>query len=221
MLQTEKEELYTVYDHNNGQFHDFYSKEDMINTMSNYCYRKYGGYFTDMVKPNFNFEIVEVRTHHWDLLAPTKAKSLYVVDFDGNFVDITEKYDPYRYRYKKYENQHYLLIEARNDQIESNLVIKNNNVDKIKKSHARKIKHSSWIGEFYYTRVIRGSHRRVHTRQIYRNVAGVLKDEGEPVFRGKQCNLPTYWDDLPLGVWKSFKSWKHNSKRKKQWKIKG
>lgn len=31
-------------------------------------------------------------------------------------------------------------------------------------------------------------------------------------------NLPTSWDDKPNSVWKTRKSWKHNSKRRHQWK---
>lgn len=33
-------------------------------------------------------------------------------------------------------------------------------------------------------------------------------------------NLPTSWDDKPNSVWKTRKSWKHNSRRKCQWKQK-
>lgn len=38
--------------------------------------------------------------------------------------------------------------------------------------------------------------------------------------RGKRNgSLPDPWDDYPSFVWNTHKSWKHNSKRKKQWNI--
>lgn len=221
MLQTEKEEHYTVYDHNNGQFFDFDDLDEMFGTMGHYCWSKYGGNFGSMAVPSFDFQIVQTRPDNycWDLTAPTKAKSLYVVDSDGHFVDI--KKIPPRYYFKTYDDPHRKFIYARNELIESNLVIKRDNVHKVKKTHARKLKFRGWIQEFDYSRVVRGHYRHIHTVANRRKIEGVIKDEGEPVFRGKQRNLPTYWDEISLSVHKSFKSWKHNSKRRKQWKIKG
>lgn len=57
--------------------------------------------------------------------------------------------------------------------------------------------------------------RRMETIAERRAVAGVLKEEGEPEFRGSRRNLPDPWDDI---VARRSLSWKDCTKRKRQYK---
>jgi hypothetical protein len=67
--------------------------------------------------------------------------------------------------------------------------------------------------------------RGIRTANEYRqNAAHVAEYEPEygALVRGSRrgYNLPSAWDDKPNSVWHSRKSWKHNSKRRHQWKSK-
>lgn len=57
--------------------------------------------------------------------------------------------------------------------------------------------------------------RKMETIAERRAVAGVLKAEGEPEFRGKRRNLPEPWDDIMA---RRSLSWKDCTKRKRQHK---
>lgn len=79
-----------------------------------------------------------------------------------------------------------------------------------------------WYTGYYrrYTstgRKRRGGHcyRRVQTTAERRAACAVLKEEGEPEFRGRRRNVPNAWDDIHLPF---TRSWKKQSKRKKQYK---
>ena len=60
------------------------------------------------------------------------------------------------------------------------------------------------------------TYKRMGTHPARRSAAGVVKDDGEPTFRGKRNlhYLPTYWDDIKT---RRSCSWK-NTKRKNQYK---
>lgn len=70
----------------------------------------------------------------------------------------------------------------------------------------------------------RRSHRKRKNCRVYRAmkttaerkaVKAVLKDEGEPEFRGRRRNIPNKWDDY----WLYYdRSWKSQTKRKRQYK---
>lgn len=57
--------------------------------------------------------------------------------------------------------------------------------------------------------------RRVQTTSEHRAICAVLKEYGEPEFRGRRRNVPNAWDDVGIS-WS--RSWKKQSKRKKQYK---
>lgn len=67
-----------------------------------------------------------------------------------------------------------------------------------------------------------GWFRPVRTRNETRQNAAHEQDIGPEIIRGRRRgrNLPSSWDDLPNSKQKSSKSWKHHSKRRKQWKAK-
>lgn len=47
-----------------------------------------------------------------------------------------------------------------------------------------------------------------------------MTEYGEQLIRGRRANLPNAWDGKPSSFWGCRRSWKHNSKRRKQWKAK-
>lgn len=74
----------------------------------------------------------------------------------------------------------------------------------------------------YYGRCWRYSHttrnrKKVCTIPAKRAACGVVKEEGEPPFRGKRSKgyMPDYWDDL---FSRASCSWKNCTKRKRQYK---
>lgn len=83
--------------------------------------------------------------------------------------------------------------------------------------------YKSWrdyINHRMYNRQWRKSHsttydRKMETMAERRAVAAVLKEEGEPEFRGRRRNLPNPWDDIMA---RRSLSWKDCTKRKRQHK---
>lgn len=57
--------------------------------------------------------------------------------------------------------------------------------------------------------------RKMKTIQQRRDAVAVLKEEGEPEFRGKRRKLPDPWDEY---VQRRSLSWKNCTKRKRQYK---
>ena len=68
----------------------------------------------------------------------------------------------------------------------------------------------SW-GKSHTTRNLKG----VHTTPARRAACAVLKEEGEPEFRGTRRSLPNSWDDM---FSRASCSWKDCTKRKRQHK---
>lgn len=62
--------------------------------------------------------------------------------------------------------------------------------------------------------------RPIHTRPEMRWNEAHCRDIDPEIVRGRRRKrlLPDSYDDLPCSMWKTDRSWKHNSKRPKQWK---
>lgn len=61
----------------------------------------------------------------------------------------------------------------------------------------------------------RSCYRSIGTHPELRAAAGVVKEEGEPEFRGRRRNVPNAWDDIKVS---NHRSWKECTKRRKQYK---
>jgi hypothetical protein len=74
-------------------------------------------------------------------------------------------------------------------------------------------------GEDSYDNPLRYYYRRPKTYQERKAAIAHSDEYGNEIVRGarKKTSLPTGWDDLPISTWKTERSWKHNSKRRKQW----
>lgn len=74
--------------------------------------------------------------------------------------------------------------------------------------------------EFPY--IVYGMHRQIQTQNEKRQNACAVADYGAEVVRGarRSRNLPDAHDDPMNSTQDMLKSWKHHSKRRKQWKMK-
>lgn len=89
-------------------------------------------------------------------------------------------------------------------------------------------RHSVWGLAYHYTYddyYAVGYSRRMRTTQERRSAEGLRTDEDARFYnllaRGARNyrNLPNAWDDERIAAREYRKSWKHNSRRSRQWKI--
>lgn len=228
-----KPTVYTVYDKNIDAVVGIYTDKDVLLTdVRAYCLKNYGNRFPfsklyQDTKQKFPV-IVEENIYHYNFQGPhwysnTKTETirhrcegLYITDDLGDIVEDFKSDAPRKY---SYDNPDYISNRARREQIESRLVSKKGNPNKIKPSYTFEADWSDYSQEMTYVNARIGYFQRITTYQIHRLVANVLKEEGEPEFRGKVRNTPNSWDDKSNGIYDTYKSWKHNSKRRKQWKA--
>ena len=71
-----------------------------------------------------------------------------------------------------------------------------------------------------YTNRIRGYHRGPQTTNEKRQNCAHVDEYGEGLVRGRRRCLPSNWVDRQVSIRGAEDSWKHHSKRRKQWKLK-
>ncbi len=59
--------------------------------------------------------------------------------------------------------------------------------------------------------------RTVNTKNEQTQNTAHVEEYGQEIVRGRRRNLVSSWDDISSGYWGCRRSWKHNSKRRKQW----
>lgn len=116
------------------------------------------------------------------------------------------KYRDYHSRWDRYE----LNRKRLNDKKGSGL--------KIKGSY-KTVEDVDRHGDVSYTNLVRSYGRRPNTTQEKRMSEAHMDEYGENIVRGgrRPHSLPCSWSDYPVSAWGTEKSWKHNSKRRKQW----
>jgi len=227
---TEIKEFYTLVDNNKGRvIGDFDSLYGLEKFGEAYCRRMHHVHFKDIYYFSKTRTEFRVQTHlflengkeafWWGW---TRLYNLYVTDSRGNLIDAfpNRKKPVWHWtRVRMWENNNYReWHEKRQQLILSQLAYRKDNINKTKPAY-RGVLRSTWGDEPDYT--LDGSYfRSVKTLQERRLAVNVLKEEGEPEFRGRRRILPSSYDDVDKGVWDTHKSWKHNSKRRKQWKPK-
>lgn len=74
-------------------------------------------------------------------------------------------------------------------------------------------------GIISYRNVVCGYHRTIKTSNEIRKACADITDYGFEFVRAKRNhkNIPNSWDDINSNIYSTKKSWKHNSKRRKQW----
>lgn len=79
------------------------------------------------------------------------------------------------------------------------------------------------LGDIEYDETwMRSHYRRIRTTQERRMAIAHMDEYGAQMVRGKRRarTLPNAWDDYSSNVWDLKESWKHHSKRNKQYKTK-
>lgn len=71
-------------------------------------------------------------------------------------------------------------------------------------------------GETRYD-IVANSFRSVNTKNEQTANSAHMDEYGQEMVRGKRRKLPTAWDDVQSSYWGCRRSWKHHSKRRKQW----
>lgn len=102
------------------------------------------------------------------------------------------------------------------------LVKKKNDGLKIKRNYVHYEYVSSYDGEVGYSVKALGYTRAIRTTAERRANAGCDADYGKGLVRGRRSfrQLPNRWDDPRIAAYDVMASWKHHSKRRKQWKPK-
>lgn len=125
----------------------------------------------------------------------------------------------------RHPRKDYTFYYHRYDTVRKGLVKKKNDGLKIKTVWAYTNHWSQYSNEWCFKKVVRN--KGYATQQERRANVGCLNEDflneyGTIFVRGKRRKrcLPTLWDKTRLNRDKCFKSWKHNSKRNKQWKPK-
>lgn len=115
------------------------------------------------------------------------------------------------------------INEARNEFIDSQRIVKKGSADKIKYEMGVYYRNSCNGGWFRENMKI--NHRTRTTQEKRWNLAhdNEYFEEYGVKSRAARCGyrLPSKWEDPGNATWGPRRSWKHHSKRKKQWKPKG
>lgn len=91
--------------------------------------------------------------------------------------------------------------------------------DKVKLS-CEKVKSYFRDGDVYYSDRCSGNYRGIQTTNERRQNEAHTDEYGEWIVRGRRRVLPTCYDDHRVSIHEASRSWKHHSKRRKQWKAK-
>jgi hypothetical protein len=239
MYETEKFKItYNAIDKRDGHIIGCYDDIDnLIEEVETYCVSHRGYRFGILYQSHNKADTVAIKSYsdkpidynipdpkprYW--YAPysnyetiyTNVEGVYVVDNLGNIIrDIWSRQKRSNYCGRR----SWMEREAQEARVRKGLVRYKNNVNKIKDTYSYYLDYENYYGEYsYHSSDSIGCHRGIHTNSTLKKLTGFVKEDGEPEPRGKQRCLPTTYDDVQCSVYHQHKSWKHNSKRRKQWK---
>lgn len=191
---------------------------------------KHWNFSTSLKKKYINYPTISHKLNHierWRLVSETERinkENVYVIiEIESNRIleieEIKEKYNFQYYSYLEYyaaRNEYYERMAQR-------LIRYKNNSSKIKKNYAAgQTSYSKELPSYdpcfamsYFAKI-----RTANERRILEGVKAEYDREYYGLVRGKRSLLPTAWDDKKISARYTYKSWKHNSKRRKQWMSK-
>lgn len=154
----------------------------------------------------------------YDLYLRSDTSPIIVYDNLGNVVEIKElsrlKWAKPDSNYASWELRRREWYRRR-EMIDRNLCKRKGDAKKIKTEWAT-VDYVDNYGEVsYHTRA--GYNRYVKTKNEQTANDAHMDEYGQEMVRGKRRHLPTSWDDISTSYWGCRRSWKHNSKRRKQW----
>jgi hypothetical protein len=237
LYNTDLPHYYIAIDNNNGRtLGEYETVRDLYYAVDKYTIKHYSAKFKEMFVMSVDSVDVTPRLSIWAGFitqyvqfgdAHTTRKNIYVLDSQDRLVDIIrllelEEKQRYAEWQKRNTNPHREYKEKLEDIVGNSLASRKHNVNKIKASYKQKSHYSNYSGETYWDFADECRWVYPRTTGAIRAALSVEKEEGEPEFRAarNRWHLPTSWDDKCSRRHYQKSSWKHNSKRRKQWKPK-
>jgi hypothetical protein len=114
----------------------------------------------------------------------------------------------------------WVLYYKREAALAARRLMKKGNPDKVKFRYSV-TEYTDTLGDISYNAHLH-HYRPIRTTQERRMAIAHGDEYGMEFVRGRRSfrGLPSSWDDYCSGVWSLQNSWKHHSKRQKQWKCK-
>lgn len=224
MIETEKPKLkYRVIDLNDDSMRIFFSLEKAKDFLIGYCRKKYKKYYFDLYQDNRK---LKQKIFHYNesyyvgdrRKVKFRTETLSGIFIENNFGDIISQNYIEKIVNRKFSNSRFDHYDYR----DSLLVRKRKNPNKIKKQYITKKKQTlGFYGEWEEYHSLPSPKRYRQKISSIRKLHGICKDEGEFLVRGKERqNCYFSWEPYERYLhYKSRESWKHNSKRKHQWKC--
>ena len=208
---------YRLYNRENHQFvGEFVTPHEALDYLRNRADR------------NNRFDKLSDKLTHWVEPFPYKTKygvTTYYYDVEGRWALVNNLGDlvPAKEAYEGYRPYRYRNNNTKYDYNCSRLVKTKDDGKKIKTNYARVMVPANswghWCREAYYDNPIRGCYRQINTYNEVRANAAHADEYGDEMIRGRRRgrNLPNAYDDPMCSAWDAEWSWKHHSKRRKQW----
>lgn len=178
-------------------------------------------------KCNYWLELKEFKPYKWSkysYLAGYVRDDAYPLVMYNNLgaiihPDEIARHTPVRPAFKPYVSK-WEEKQARRNMQEARRLWTNSNPNKLKFDWSVKESRDR-DGDISYENHCR-YYRRIRTAQARRMAVAHCEEYGNEMVRGKRRhrNLVTSWDDISSSMWYSQESWKHHSKRAKQWRAK-
>jgi hypothetical protein len=124
-----------------------------------------------------------------------------------------------RVTYRRERDQRWEDYTRKRNATDARMVRAKGSTNKVKASCVRVADTSDLEG---YSTPQRNYFRRPQTTNEHRWNLAHSEEYGPGIVRGRRSgkNLVDAWDDRPVSIWDTERSWKHHSKRRKQWKPK-
>lgn len=185
----------------------------VVSQYSHNCYLyEHGHYLYNHRHPLFSWESIVPRYQLWDHFGKEVPYSRYRAAYRRRY----PRYRPHKWRggyWNGFGDQRDTLV----------IHFKKNDPNKIKKGYFHVFVHNNWDNQRdYYDFKIGGWYRAIRTTNERRQTSGHVDEYGESIVRGRRRGktLPNSWDDFQNHSADSTSSWKHNSRRRHQWKVK-
>jgi len=180
-----------------------------------------------VVISQFSYEFYLYESGHpmraWEATVPRYQ----LWDHFGNEVPYSKYRDAYEKRYPRYRRRgsgnNYWNGYGGTKKDTTIVRFKKNDPNKIKKGYYHSFTYDNWSHADYDDFIVGGCYRAIRSTNERRQTSAHVADYGAEIVRGRRRgrNLPNAWDDESRNIsWDTAQNWKHNSRRRHQWKIK-
>ena len=206
---------------------DYKSLAKVFESFSLFC--NYRAFFREEISDGYDTKIahytVNGKVYLWHPNAPESQGKYAIIRVEDGYVlrqeDINdEDFPPRRKRYYRGED------ETIHDRSKDLVKTKSNN-RKIKADWASKLRPAHWSygpsyhEEYYYSCANMGYHRlgkMIREQRVLEGIIDEYENEYPNIVRASRKGLPSGWSgEKGISAYHSAASWKHHSKRRKQW----